>query len=168
MPHRKSRFTTIVMWAMIPLIVFGSLPRMGCLCANGQHKFFCDRQRSGDVDGRCACCYGRTTAKSAARHETQNPSARGMACCRQSRGGRASDIPVVKSDRPCRPVLDEVVFLTAPKSSLDLDRAQFLSAFANLAFEPQPMAVRAVTADLLRGEPLPPPDRVITLGVMLI
>lgn len=168
MSHRKSRFTTIVMWAMIPLTVFGSLPRMGCICANGQHKFFCERHHSGDVAGRCACCNGRATAKTATLHETQNRSARGMACCRQSRGGRATNHPVVMSDRPCRLVLDEAVFLTGPKSSLDLDRAQFLSAFAEVAFEPQPMVVATVTPDFLRGERLPPPDPVITFGVMLI
>jgi hypothetical protein len=168
MSIRKSRFTTALMWAMIPLTVFGSLPRMGCICANGQHKLFCERYRNCDADGRCTCCYGRATAKIRASQETQSRPGGEMTCCSHRRAGTATDCPVVGSDRPCRPVLHNAVYLNSPKLSLDLDRADCLPPFAVLAFEPLPAIVPNIAADFMRGELLPPPDLVITFGVMLI
>lgn len=139
---------------------------MGCICANGQHKMFCERNRNCDGHGRCTCCYGKATANPRVADATQSRPTGEMACCRHSRGGCATEIPVVGSDRPCRPVLDKVVYLNGPKSSLDLDRAEFTPLFAT--FEPLTAIVPTVAADFSHGELLPPPDLVITFGVLLI
>src|SRR5487761_1114743 len=37
----RTQLSAVVVWGMIPLAVFAGLPSTGCLCANGQFKFFC-------------------------------------------------------------------------------------------------------------------------------
>jgi hypothetical protein len=161
---QKSRFTIALLWAMIPLTVFGSQPRMGCICANGQHKLFCQRHLQRDTDRRCTCCYGKDTADPAADDGVQGP--RKASCCACNGTTGKSDRPSVQSDRPCRPVLDKTIYLTGPKWSLDLDRLGAAPLF--LAFESRPVIERSIVAGGHRGELLPPPDLVVTLGVLLI
>lgn len=159
MAIRKSRFTIVMMWAMIPLIVFGSLPRMGCVCANGQHKFFCERHRQGPAGGQCVCCdHAKAVASSRAVHNAN--------VCGSHDDESACDSPVFGTARPCRPVVDRVVLLTAAKSSLDLDQVNHTPLF--VAAELLPAAGPSIAADYTHGELLPPPDLVITLGVMQI
>jgi len=160
---RKTRFTVALMWALIPLTVFGSIPRMGCICANGQHKFFCQRHANSDADGRCDCCYGTTNGKNRTAAASQTT---GATCCRCSRNRCASEFPTVHSDRPCRPVLDKPVFLGSTKASLDLDQADSTPLF--VTFESVPTIVAEFVADIHRGELLPPPDLVFTFSVLLI
>lgn len=157
------------MWALIPLTVFGSLPRTGCICANGQHKFFCQRLGTASGNGRCACCdRAAAAARSAGQAESCAEPASDMPCCASPNGGCATEIPFVGADRPCRPVVDRAVFLSSAKSALDLDRVEWLPALATTASESPAGVAACVTANSLRRELLPPPDLVITLGVMLI
>ena len=162
--RKKSRFTIALLWAMIPLTVFGSQPRMGCICANGQHKTFCQRYLQNDSDSGCICCYGKDRAATGA--QTRTAPLGEKSCCRCNRATGKSDRPVAHSDRPCRPVIDKAIYLTGPKSSLDLDRVDAAPLF--LAFEPLPVIEPSILVDGHRGELLPPPDLVITLGVLLI
>src|SRR5882672_7391185 len=81
MPIRKSRFTTVLMWAMIPFIVFGSLPRMGCICADGQHKIFCQRHLQGAKAGGCVCCERQTAAADAFGTEKSSVPSGRHSCC---------------------------------------------------------------------------------------
>jgi hypothetical protein len=159
MAIRKSRFTIVMMWAMIPLIVFGSLPRMGCVCANGQHKTFCQRHQQGTAGGRCVCCeHARAMASSKAAHDTD--------VCGSQVDKAGCDGPAFDTGRPCRPVVDRAVLLTTTKSLLDLDRVNHTPLF--VAAELLPNSGISIAVDYTHGELLPPPDLVITLGVMLI
>jgi hypothetical protein len=159
MAIRKSRFTIVMIWAMIPLIVFGSLPRLGCVCANGQHRIFCERHRQATARGQCACCdHAKLMASSKAGHDANECGARG--------DESACDSPAFDTGRPCRPVVDRAVLLTAAKSSLNLDQAAHTPLF--VAVELLPASGPSIAADYTHGELLPPPDLVITLGVMLI
>jgi hypothetical protein len=74
--------------------------------------------------------------------------------------------PVFDMSRPCRPVVDRAVLLTAAKSSLDLDQVNHTPLF--VAAELLPTFGISNALDYTHGELLPPPDLVITLGVMLI
>ena len=161
---QKSRFTIALLWAMIPLTVFGSQPRMGCICANGQHKIFCQRHLQNDSDSGCICCYGKD--QSTTGDQTRTAPLGEKSCCRCNRAASKDGRPVVHTDRPCRPVLDKAVYLTGPKSSLDFDRVDAAPLF--VAFEPLPLIGLTIDVDCHRGELLPPPDLVITLGVLLI
>jgi hypothetical protein len=58
------------------------------------------------------------------------------------------------------------VLLTVAKSSIDLNRVDQAPMF--VAVEPVPAFVSCTAAESVRGELLPPPDLVVTLGVMLI
>jgi hypothetical protein len=151
---------------MIPLTIFGSQPRVACICADGQHKFFCQRSRSGEVDGRCICCYGGSSETPAANRGSQQSSCGEAACCGCKRRACDSDVPGFASQRPCRPVLDKATFLSVPKSSLELARVDAAPLF--VAFEPFAAIDRGTVVDFHRGELLPPPDIVIEFGVLLI
>ena len=162
---RKTPLTIVLIWGMVPLIAFGSLPRVGCICADGQHKFFCERNRLGTSRGDCVCCsHGKIAADSKRESAT---SAGHNACCQsQKRGDCASAALVLGTGRPCHPVLDRPVVLTVAKAPLALDRADHTPLF--VAFEPLPLiAAPHAAARHSHGE-LRPLDLVTTLGVLLI
>ncbi len=162
---RKSRITKVLLWAMIPLVVFGSLPRMGCVCADGQHKTFCQRHLQGTKAGECVCCERHAVAADA-REKTDKPTAPAArhTCCQGRVDKSISGHPELNSNRPCKPVVDQLVLLTAAKSSFD--RIDHAPLFATVG--PLPALVSCVAAEFVRGESLPPPDLVTTLGVLLI
>ncbi len=154
------------MWVMIPVLVAGTLPRMGCICADGTHKFFCQRHRQGNRTGPCVCCEGRNARADARGREELAASAGRHSCCRGADGKRPSESPELGTGRPCKPVVDRVEIVTSAKAALDLDRLARAPLFA--AVELPPAVVAAVDADYASGESPPPPDLVTTLGVLLI
>ena len=167
MSIRKSRFSIAVMWAMIPLMVFGSLPRIGCICANGQHKFFCERHlTSAQRVPQCSCCYGRQAASNETSGDTHSCPMSGTTCCGAKRVAKNSGSPAFATDCPCRSVVDQTVVITAVKAVLDLDPASHTALV--LAAVPAFVVVPAVCFDHARGDLPPPPDLVTTLGVLLI
>lgn len=55
----RTQLSAVVVWGMIPLAAFAGLPSTGCLCANGQFKFFCEHRSSSpahDFAGHAGCC----------------------------------------------------------------------------------------------------------------
>src|SRR5258708_3016699 len=156
MSFRKSKFSIAVMWAMIPLMVFGSLPRIGCICANGQHKFFCERHLPGAQDAQCTCCYGQQTAAGKISRDMPGCPTSVMNCCGAKRVARSDGSPAFATDCPCRPVVDRPVVITAVKALLDLDHAAQTPLF--LAAVPAFVVVPTVSFDHARGDIPPPPD----------
>lgn len=154
------------MWAMIPLMVFGSLPRVGCICANGQHKFFCERHLTRAHNAQCTCCYGRQTVAGESAGKMRGSPTSVMACCGAKRVAKDNGSPAFATDCPCRPVVDRPVVIAAVKALLDLDRADHTPLF--LAAAPIFELVPGVSFDHARGNLPPPPDLVTTLGVLLI
>jgi hypothetical protein len=165
MPIRKPRIAKLLMWAMVPLIVFGSMPRMGCICADGQHKTFCQRHLQGNRAGACVCCEGRMAAADACGTE-KPPAPAGKHSCCQSAGGKCpAGRPSLTQGRPCRPVVDRTEIVTSAKAALDLDGVDHTPLFVAVEF--LPAIVSSIEVDYAR-ELLPPPDLVTTLGVLLI
>ena len=159
------------MWAMIPLTVFGAMPRIGCICANGQHKFFCERHLMKAGGPQCACCYGRHVAVKCRAAEGSRALRSGRQAKELLRGQskRAAQVltrAAFDTDCPCRPVVDRTVSISAAKAVLDLDCADHMPLF--LAALPILAVVPAVSFDHARGDLPPPPDLVTTLGVLLI
>ena len=163
MPVRKTRITKVLMWAMIPLIVFGSMPRMGCICADGKHKMFCQRHLQGNRTGPCICCNGRTAPADVCARSHR--AAIGHSCCQSRAGKCSSGCPSLGEGRPCRPVVDRTEVVTSAKPALDLDRVDAAPLFA--AVELLPAVITPVEVSCFRVE-LPPPDLITTLGVLLI
>ncbi|HEX7450247.1 MAG TPA: hypothetical protein VF306_21995 [Pirellulales bacterium] len=63
----RTPLSAIAVWTMIPLAVFAGMPSTGCLCANGQFKFFCGHQYHADaahggkaIPGCCAADHAAT------------------------------------------------------------------------------------------------------------
>src|SRR5262245_52510674 len=163
MAIRKIRITKVLKWVMIPLIVLGSMPRMGCVCADGQHKMFCQRHLQGNRTGGCVCCQGMKAAGDGCHSATPVDK---PACCQTAGRKCASGCPSLTEGRPCRPVVDRSDIVTAAKAALDLDRVEAAPMFA--AVELLPAVIAPVATDFFRGESLPPPDLITTLGVLLI
>jgi hypothetical protein len=166
MSVRTSRFTIVFIWAMIPLTVFGGLPRVGCICADGQHKFFCQRHPWQEPGRPCNCCFAPSAATdNAARHRPWNR-ANEMTCCQAQRQERKPTAEGVAATRPCRPVLENAAFLGDSRTQVDVDRAFHAPSF--LAFEPLPVVGRGLEVGAHRGHSLPLPDPLVRFGVMLI
>ena len=137
---------------------------MGCICADGTHKVFCQRHRQGNHSGPCICCEGRNARVAVRGAEERPASAGGHSCCQATHGKRPSGVPELGAGRPCTPVVNRIEIVTSVKVALD--RVDPTPLFA--AVELPPAIVAAVEADYPRGESLPPPDLVTTLGVLLI
>jgi hypothetical protein len=69
-----------ILWALIPLTILGSLPRIGCICANGRQKLFCGGmadpccvQHRNPVrpPGQRACCRTLSSAAPASQNATK-------------------------------------------------------------------------------------------------
>lgn len=166
MSIRKSRFTIALMWAMIPLTVFGSIPRIGCICANGNHKFYCERHLMKTGAPRCACCYGRDGAQGGSAHAMHACRLGAKSCCGSKPVSNDGKLPALDAECPCRPVLDRPVFTLAVKAVLDLDQSDHTPLLVAVA--PVLAIVPSVSFDHARGDLPPPPDLVTTLGVLLI
>ena len=167
MSFRESRFSIALVWAMLPLTVFAGLPRMGCICASGEHKFFCERHRMAAGDGGCICCYGRPGDRRRTEHTTNVASAGEKACCKSKRlANQSRTQPTLCSGRPCRSVVDQTPLITAVKVVLEFDRAGHVPL--SLAVVPTSMADTRVEFDRARDNLRPPPDLITTLGVLLI
>lgn len=137
---------------------------MGCICANGQHKFFCERHRMDAGDARCICCYGRAAAeRETAKGTHASPGT--LTCCGSKRVARGGGQPALGTDRPCRPVLDRPELLSAAKATLNLDQADHTPLF--VATSPPPATGCGAWAMPAYQLP-PPPDLVTTLTVLLI
>jgi hypothetical protein len=159
--HRMTRtLSKAVLWAMIPLAFVGSVPRTGCICANGQYKTFCGRISFRSGGPVCNCCHGRDRSLYLAK-EDGVPS-----CCHGSHSQKASSGDTcVESQRPCRPVLDVPLLLTNEKPSLSFADVD-LPCFVPVTVQLLPGLV-SLFQETDAGD-LPPPDLVIQHRVLLI
>src|SRR5687767_4377274 len=107
-----STVRTLAVWAMIPLVLLSGTPVMGCVCANGQYKFLCQRQTAATEDpattAPCSCC---PQHKDGAR-ETASSS-----CCKKA--PRAASTGATVAARCCQEVLE----LPSPSVVVERDLA---------------------------------------------
>jgi hypothetical protein len=165
------RFSVFMMWALIPLTVVGSLPRIGCICANGNHKLFCqrhlnrrclDHSESAGNSALCACCY-----KSAATHASRPTTSLSRAvagCCHHNH--RPSNEKSVKAGC-CTPLVGIPVLPPVAQNvaAPDLSAAQaLLIDTIDLLAMPATFPTRVS----VRNPDLPVPDLVIAHQVFLI
>lgn len=68
----RKRLSTAFVWALVPFTVVSGIPRIGCLCADGQHKLFCGKQlataccaNGAAQSSACPCCHNAGLAKPA-------------------------------------------------------------------------------------------------------
>ena len=177
MPLSYPRIATFLVWAMIPLTLVSGLPRVGCICANGERKLICDSLAGGSVGCSKSCCHSPTsdpvktdsrktdvgaTVSVAAAEKAKRPS-----CCHHHQKQRpVSDQQVVAGGKLCRQELHRPLYVTTETQAVSEHFAvEFIGAVEML---PQVDAVTCV-ARLFEPNRVPPPrDLVVQFGAWLI
>jgi hypothetical protein len=160
------RCARAVIWAMIPLTFVGSTPRLGCLCANGDHKLFCSGDRRSSIEGQGSCCARESDAAIGRKPERHAPSS-ATSCCRKTVAARGnSPGRFVKSGASCRTVLDVPQLWTTENGLSDVDPARQFMAMHDTA-APQTVGARSAS-HLSRHRGLPPPEPAPGHRVLLI
>ncbi|MBI5758265.1 MAG: hypothetical protein HZA46_07095 [Planctomycetales bacterium] len=98
------RFFAAGVWAMIPFLIASGIPRVGCVCANGDHRPFCMgyRQDGPSPSNSCSACSGcECCPATTAHHPTQGQSDQN--CC--ARSDLSASPGVTQSGRCCQPYL---------------------------------------------------------------
>lgn len=166
MHHLRSRIAKVVVWAMLPLMLLSALPRMGCICANGQYKLFCERHGNdgcrqhddGTATGLCSCCHkGVVTGRSPSKVQTSG------GCCQRKAG--SSNGPSV-SQRCCKSVVVTPLLPPVLKSVVVPDLTVLVLSTIDFDFVGTQLTVP--TYELVRNPRLPVPDLLIAHQIFLI
>ncbi|MGQ0634823.1 MAG: hypothetical protein ACT4QC_09450 [Planctomycetaceae bacterium] len=164
MLRRQSPFSRLVAAALVTLTVFGTIPRIGCLCADGARKFFCQRLRSRAATGPCAC--GDSAAQVLAGRSAGSPQSRSVAGCRNRRADTRTEGRWVASSSACRLVVESRFSRTDGRNLAELMPPHQAGYFDGAIQSGLRVAGKAILATRLTS--LPPPDIVIAFGVLLI
>lgn len=161
----RTPLSVLVAWLMIALAVVAGMPSTGCLCANGQFKFFCGHQHRVDPahgeNATVGCCADhlaaidcdRCLAAPAAKHDGD--------CCKH-----AASLPGngVRSRSCCQPVFN-AAGISPTKVSAPRDDS---SRLGPCLVEADASAFPAVAADIDELDTGPPIDRVVAFRHLLI
>jgi hypothetical protein len=167
---RTHRISVVLLWGLILLTFVGSLPRIGCLCADGRQKLFCcgasDRccallgHRADSLEPRSCCRKGSSVASAS----PVGTKAGGCPHC--GRNGSRRPAPVSLSSRGCVPLVG-IPLLPPVETSV----APTAAAIQSLWIEPIDRAEPAIAVPqgrATRNRHLPIPDRLIAHQVFLI
>ena len=170
----RSKSSIVVLWAMIPLAVLGSMPRMGCICADGRYKLFCERHAKGSCghgengcasEGGCACCY-RSQGKSVAQKAKRQKQCQVSECGQTEGCGKHTGLAQSKTDRCCTPVADAAELPPVVEVVSVPDESAWQPLILTVGVTAP--AVNCVTADVVWEHALPAVDLVIAHQVFLI
>lgn len=156
-----------LLWAMLPVTFVSGLPRMGCICANGDYKLSCDGHRGNCCqheapESHAHCCCGRAHRSSSAQSSPTKSDAGGDCCRRSARHQKG----IAPSKRCCTPiVLSSVLSKGAhPVSIPNLEAHPWLISSNDFWRSP----VSSPISMSMRSHHLPVPDLVIAHQVLLI
>ena len=93
-----------IVWGMVPFLIASGMPRVGCVCANGDHRPFCQGfQHDGQSPEKsCSACNGcEGCAATPAKNSISDQSDR--SCCGQP--VRSASSGVTHPGRCCQPYL---------------------------------------------------------------
>lgn len=150
-------------WALIPLLMVGSLPRVSCLCADGEHKLLCERalfsvgQSAMDPTQKASrhpCCRAAGAPRIAIASQ--------KSCCQRQTSAATCD----EIGQSCRPLFDVPAFVATATNVL----SDHLADIAGPIAEKITPAVR-LAADACRQERwhiTPAPDLVIAHQSLVI
>jgi hypothetical protein len=165
MPSVRDRLWIAALWAMMPVTLVSGMPRLGCICANGQYKLFCERllHFGGPHEGQpsptsgCCCC----RKSHADRHAAMKSVAE---CCCHAAGGASARL---RAQSCCKPVIGMPTVAPAVLRILAPDLGGQMSLVCPLDFL-QPAPVVTSSAGMARNPELPVPDLIIAHQVLLI
>lgn len=152
----------LAIWAMIPLNLLRSTPIMGCVCANGQHKFLCQRRNAETSDSAttvCSCCHPDS------RHASGKSSSHSC-CARRARSLAGESGPAV-STRCCQSVLEIPSPSVVGEKVVANDDQACPVHIARAVDDVFPVLAQNTFQVGSKGD-LPPPDFVILHQVFLI
>lgn len=167
----SKRFATGLVWAMIPLTILGSLPRIGCICADGQRKLLCQRLFRTESScktstGSCSCCH-RSAAKNGRQVAKQSHVAGVKSCCaaRQSHGSPLHG-KQLGSGRCCTPEINVPLLPPVLDSGAAIPQSapEFVLGEIDL---PRPWTL-SMSTEATWDHSLPVLDRVVTYRVLVI
>lgn len=169
----RDRFRAVVVWAMVPLMLGGTRPLTGCICADGHFETACPsmaqarRGATVDVAGSSGCS-AACSKGSLAPSGVSSCCASGDCCGRQSHkpSSRKESGPTVRSCGCCTPVL-QAGPPALESAALHADMALVDSLFLTIDV-PHAPAVIPVAAPGLVALLAEPVDRVVCLRRLLI
>jgi len=61
MRRLRHRFAIAIVWGMLPLALLSGLPQIGCVCAGGEVRLFCEHLQAAamqpdQMPAKCCCC----------------------------------------------------------------------------------------------------------------
>lgn len=155
----------LVVWGMIPLAAFAGMPSTGCLCANGQFKFFCSHQyHSHEAHGGAAntgCCSDHPAAAVDCCCEVTSRTEQHSDCCQH---GATPPGDGLRSQTCCQPVFN-APSMSPVAVSVPCDDAPLLTVCLIETIASGHPAVAPEAGELDTGPPL---DRVVAFRHLLI
>ena len=98
------QLVSAMVWVAIPFVIASGMPRVGCVCASGDHRPFCQGYQSTGPNHAKSCCAG--SGCEACKTETANKTHGDRSdrpCCGSSNPSTSSG--VAESGRCCQPYL---------------------------------------------------------------
>jgi len=110
--------------ALLPVFLWGTLPHIACICADGHREEHC-RALSGQVRAlrsatstKCSCCQSRNGARS---------------CCQTAKHERQSPTNLIASGSCCHPIVESPAPLVLTGKIQPPTKATLVAAIAPLA-----------------------------------
>lgn len=157
------KIRSLAIWALIPLSLLSGTPLVGCVCANGQHKYLCQWRNAETSDSTVttsrSCCHPNS------RHVASGH-ARRSCCGRITRSFTGGSGPAV-STRCCQSVLEIPTPSVVGEKSIVRDNdvsSVCVAPVVHSLGQTNPLGVFQVDS---LGD-LPPPDFVILHHAFLI
>lgn len=155
--RQRTLLSTLLVWAMLPLVVLSGSPRTACLCSNGALKLFCQRAQS-----QRSCCIDSERLENAlSRSYSEEHS-----CCRES--DRTPQSPPSCKVAGCR--CTPVVMLPDAASKVESTAAPDFEVVVHYLSNEMMRVPHQVSPIFIRFHPTPPDegrDLVILLSRML-
>lgn len=157
MSRQRTLLSTLLVWAMLPLMVLSGSPRTACLCSNGDLRLFCPTAQS-----QRSCC------ADTARLENALPrgSSQQHSCCRGSNHAPKSPASCKVAGCHCTPV----VVLPDAASKVESTTAPDFEAVVHHLSDEMARALHQTSSVFVGFHPAPPEegrDLVILLSRML-
>lgn len=146
----RRQLASAMVWMTIPFILASGMPRVGCVCANGDHRPFCRGYLGGgkpfskacSICSGCECCRADTDKSSGG--------ASSHSCCPNSKASTSSG--VAQSSRCCQP------YLIQPSVLKDNLATQAPPVDNELVWQPELDTLALIVTDLnVATSSLPPP-----------
>lgn len=158
-----SRTSSIIAWAMLPLLLLAGMPNASCMCADGQRKLFCPKLWGGAGSTGAACCCSNCCL-------AETPLDGAVAsCCHGGDAGSGSEQSGRRvSSQPCCCRPERVEPAVSPSRPSKPAQTHFGLALQPLVSETSAVVCSRRAAQAFYCDSGPPTDLVVSLQRFLI